>query len=139
MVSIAKFRQLLNALIEVKTHDSDDARRRRLLNIILTGLFLLTLLTLALIIAIEVMWADEFGIVEGENTWLYTWILAIMAGYVFFYALNRKLPNGIAGFLFLLFLLVSFAFSDEAVQLVDGRSLYVFTIPILLSSVLVRP
>ncbi len=139
MISIAKFRQLLDALIEVKTHDADDARRRRLLNIILTGLFLLTLLTLTLIIAIEALLAEEFGIVEGENTWLYTWILAIMAGYVFFYALNRKLPNGIAGFLFLLFLLISFAFSDETVQLVDGRSLYVFTIPILLSSVLVRP
>jgi signal transduction histidine kinase len=139
MVSIAKFRQLVDALIEVKTHDPDDARRRRLLNIILTGLFLLSLLTLALIIAIEILWAENFGIVEGENTWLYTWILAIMAGYVFFYFLNRKLPNGIAGFLFLLFLLISFAFSDETVQLVDGRSLYVFTIPILLSSVLVRP
>jgi signal transduction histidine kinase len=139
MVSIAKFRQLVDALIEVKTHDPDDARRRRLLNIILTGLFLLSLLTLILIIAIEILWAENFGIVEGENTWLYTWILAIMAGYVFFYFLNRKLPNGIAGFLFLLFLLISFAFSDETVQLVDGRSLYVFTIPILLSSVLVRP
>jgi signal transduction histidine kinase len=139
MVSKAKIRQTLDALIEVKTLDSDDARRRRLLNIMLLGMFLLTLLSLALIIAIEALWAKQLGMVAGENTWLYIWLLAILAGYVFFYALNRTLSNGIAGFLFLFFLLISFAFSDEVVHLIDGRSLYVFTIPILLSSVLVRP
>lgn len=131
--------QTLNKIIDVKTSDINTARRCRLLNILLVTMLLLTLLSLITIYIIELFWAETLGMKRDENLQLYLWIWGILAGYVFFYFLNRKFPNGSAGFLFLIFLQIAFAFSDEPAQLIDGRSLYVFTIPILLSSVLIRP
>lgn len=139
MVQAEKIRQTVQILLDVKTNDSDDARRRRLLNIILFSLFLLTSLVLILTLGADLLLGDELGMNDWEKRQLYLWIAGVLFGYVFFYVLNRKLAHGVAGFLFLAFLLAAFAFSDEASELIDGRSLYVFTIPILLASVLVRP
>jgi signal transduction histidine kinase len=132
-------RHTLNRIIDVNTSDINTARRCRLLNILLASMFLLTLLSLITIYVIELFWAETLGMKRDENLQLYLWIWGILTGYAFFYFLNKKFPNGSAGFLFLFFLQISFAFSDEPAQLIDGRSLYVFTIPILLSSVLIKP
>jgi signal transduction histidine kinase len=135
----ANFRNLLEKIIEVKDGDPDDARRRRLFNIILLGTFALSLFSGLLIFLIELFYSEQLGIQKGENTALYLWLAAAICGYIFFYWLNRKLRRGEAGFMFLLFLLVAFAFSDSPEELIDGRSLYTFIMPIMLASVLVRP
>ena len=129
----------INTLLEVQSHDSDDARRRKLLNIILLSLFSLTFLALILAFIVEIFWSEQLGMLAGDNLPLYFWILGVMISCCIFYYINRKLSKGTAGFLFLLFLMVAFAFSDETIELVDGRSLYVFTIPIILASMLVKP
>lgn len=139
MNPLKKLIRFINALLEVQGQDSDDVRRRKLLNIILFSLFVLTFLGLLLSMAIEFLWAEELHMKPGENTELYFWILGVMGACSIFYYANRKLSNGLTGFIFLVFLTIIFAFSDETAELVDGRSLYVFTIPIILSSMLVRP
>jgi PAS domain S-box-containing protein len=55
------------------------------------------------------------------------------------YVLNRTLPGWVAATLFLLFLVLVPALSDDPQQVVDGRTLFVFVIPILIASVLLRP
>ena len=59
-------------------------------------------------------------------------------GSIFIYYINRK--NGqLASLLFLTFLTVAMAFSDSPNQVADGRTLFVFAIPIAISSLLLRP
>lgn len=65
-------------------------------------------------------------------------MLAIL-GVAATYALNRYVSGGLASTVFLLLLIVIAAFSDEPRQIVNGRGLLVFTIPILAASVLLRP
>ena len=139
MIFHRKISAFINTLLEVPNHDSDDARRGRLLNIILLSFFALSFLGLLLGVIAETFFSESLDMAAGENTWLYSWVLIVIAGSGIFYYINRKFSQGVAGFLFLLFLLLAFAFSDKAIELVDGRSLYVFTIPIILASILVRP
>jgi len=139
MIFVEKISLLVKTIINVTASDPDDARRRRLLNIMLLGMFLLTLAGMGFVLLLETLWSEELGIEPGENNAIYLWALGILVGYGFFYFINRKFKNGAAGFIFVLFMMLAFGLSDEPAHLIDGRSLYVFTIPILLASVLVRP
>ncbi|NDJ61658.1 MAG: PAS domain-containing protein, partial [Chloroflexi bacterium] len=55
------------------------------------------------------------------------------------YSINRFGSTLVASALFLLLLLVVLAFSDVPEEVANGRSLFVFTIPITMASVLLRP
>ena len=54
------------------------------------------------------------------------------------YYINKR-SSRIASFLFLLLLTLVFSFSDTPLQLSNGRSLFVFTIPIAISSLIIAP
>jgi signal transduction histidine kinase len=131
----------VNYLVEVSTADPEDARRRRLLNILLLGVGLIALLalaglTLAYLLRSTPSAAEEHNgslrlILQGGG--------ATLAGVILVYAVNRYWSGTIASSLFLLLLTTIFALSDEPRQVVDGRSVFLFTIPILMGSVLLRP
>jgi len=53
--------------------------------------------------------------------------------------INRHWSGWVAGWLFVLLLTSAFALSDDPRQVVEGRALFLFTIPILMSSVILRP
>jgi PAS domain S-box-containing protein len=62
-------------------------------------------------------------------------------GVLLFYWSNRNptIPGWVTSGLFLVFLLVLFLFIDTPDQLAGGRSLFVFTIPIIMASILLYP
>jgi len=116
--------------------DPEDARRRRLLNIMLLAAATGALLVLvALLIAARVGLAGE----QEEVRALGFGIALALFGVAAIYALNRYVLGELASTLFLLLMIALAAFSDEPRQVVDGRGLLVFTIPILAASVLLRP
>ena len=128
---------LLSQLLEVPSTDPGDARRRKLLNILLVGVAALMAL-LVLVTAI----ASITGALGQE----YMGILLLrrgsligLAGVALIFLANRYVSGSLASSLFLVLLIAVSAMSDEPAQLVEGRSLFVFAIPILMASVLLRP
>lgn len=133
------FKRALQAILEPpRTPPSvspDEMRRRRLLNILLLGLFL------AAVGGVVVLTADALimrRIAPDESQWLWGIVLAFLVGPVVLYFINR-VSGRLAAFALLLFLTVAFLFSDTPEQLSNGRSLFLFTIPIATASLILFP
>jgi PAS domain S-box-containing protein len=126
--------QRISNWLNVPSSDPDDARRRKLLNIILGGFIVLSILMLAFAIWtwFTVLHAEWLA---GGNTifWL---TLGLLITSIFLYVLNRYIRGWWVSALFLAVMTIAIAFSDTPEQLIAGRSLFLFTIPIFLASVL---
>jgi PAS domain S-box-containing protein len=125
---------LLQRLISTPSLDPDDSRRRRNLNILLIGT------ECALILAfIASLVAFSTGRSEKE-TILITWASASMALVVILvYLINRYWSGKVAAVLFLTFLTIALSFSDSPEQIANGRSLFIYVIPIAMASVILQP
>ena len=128
----AWFRTTFDRILTVPSIDAEDARRRRILNILLLGVAVLPLplIPLALIYGGTTAFSRQDAI---------TTVLIAVVVFVFSVILlmvNRYLSGRVASVLFLLFLCFIFVFSDEPKELVDGRSLILFTIPVVFSGLL---
>lgn len=125
----------LTRLLRISSSDPDDNRRRSLLNIMLVGL-----ITLAVIIA--ALSAFSLGL---ENVTIDDVFFALVSSIVFFFVafgillLNRRRSGSLAAWFFLFVLLTAISFSDNPQEMVDGRSLYLFTVPILTASFILFP
>jgi len=127
--------RIVRQLLDVPSTDPDDQRRARLLNILLLGVTAITLVAL-----LATASANVAGVIEGPDVIpLYLGCLAMLVGVVIIFAINRYGPGWLASALFLLLLTGVFAFSDEPQEIVSGRSLFLFAIPILMASVLLPP
>lgn len=117
-------------IIDVNVPDPDDARRRRLLNIILLGVTVTT--GIILLVGVISSLADPLS-----NRFL-------LFGPVFIginiglYILNRVYSGIWASLIFIGILTTLILFSDSPSELVNGRSLFFFSIPIVFASVLLR-
>jgi signal transduction histidine kinase len=63
----------------------------------------------------------------------------LFVGMIILFFLNRYLSGKLAATLFLLLITIVMAFSDTPNEVATGRSLFVFTIPIIMASVLLKP
>jgi PAS domain S-box-containing protein len=126
----------LNTILTVPTTDPDDARRRRLLNILLLGTLVAALFGLAGIIVASVI---NPNISQADVQWLLGGITTFTLGLFGIYQVNRRASGRVAAMLFLLLLTIIFVFTDSAQELVRGRSLFLFTIPIAIASLLLAP
>lgn len=129
----------LNRLLEVPVTDPEDARRRRLLNIILTTVAVLAFL----VFFVSFLWhfLGMGGIVREELVYLGWSSIAVvlMSGGIYLLNRSRRLPGWLAAFLFLVFFCALASFTDTPRELSAGRSLFVWTIPIVLAAFLLRP
>jgi signal transduction histidine kinase len=124
-------------LLQVPATDPDDARRKRLLNILLLGTLVAALLGLLSIVIDAVQNPKtEF---TPETQILLGGIVAITLGIFAIYQLNRRVSGRLAALLFLLLLTILFPFTDSADQIIGGRSLFLFTLPIAISSLILVP
>lgn len=128
--------QFLNRFLDVPVTDPDDARRRKLLNIIVAGVGGLSFLLIASNNLIALFNPKSTGVFLINVVGIVIFIVSIG-----FYITNRmsRIPGWIISFVFLLFLTVAIAFSDEPLEVSSGRSLFAFTIPIIMASVLLVP
>jgi signal transduction histidine kinase len=125
-----------DAILNVPVSDPDDARRRRLLNILLLGTILATLAGLSAII-IDNATRGAINRAEIQST-LFGVILATI-GILAIYQINRRFSGRLAATLFLLLLTGVFILTDTPQELTGGRSLFLFTIPIVMSSLILAP
>ena len=124
-----------NNLLDVPSSDPDDARRRKLLNVILVGFFILGILSALAtfyVIFFTTMPTDSFK----ENVSLALTLVGVTVGCVVVFYINRKFSGVLASGVFLLFIMYILSSSDSYEALVDGRSLLYFTIPIVMASML---
>lgn len=115
------FDNILNA----NTVDPDDFRRRKLLNLILIGLTIVSLLT------------SFLGLVSpaaSPQLPLLGLILVLANGVIYF--INRFASGPIAAGIFLLMLILIISFGDEPQEVVEGRTLFFLAVPIVASSIL---
>ena len=126
----------LNTILNVPTIDPDDARQRRLLNILLLGLFIAALTGL---IAIFIYSIINPNLGQSEIQVLLGGIVVFILGLFGVYLINRRLSGRWAALLFLLLLTIIFVFTDTPQELVRGRSLFLFTIPITIASLILAP
>ncbi|RJP47907.1 MAG: PAS domain-containing protein [Anaerolineaceae bacterium] len=115
--------------------DLDETRRRKLLNILLVSMSILTVMGI-IFAAIDVLSRGKPSqdlmliFISGPI------LLLLIAGISI---LNRKYSGKIAGTIFLLVLLVLFYFTDSPAELAGGRSFFVFIIPVTIASLLISP
>ena len=122
--------------LDVPSTDPDDARRRKLLNILLLGAGSITLLALlATSIATVTATAGEPEKVIG----MYVSGASMLLGIGIMLVINRYWSGQVASSLFLLLMIVAIVFSDQPREVVMGHNLFLFAIPILIASVILRP
>ncbi len=128
---------LWKQLIDVPSADPDDARRKRLLNIILIGM-LIAVALLSIVVVLLYAFTDVPPDPAFEATFP---IFAAMAlvGFIAIYAIGRYWSSRIAGMIFLLFLTGLLFMSDTTEEVVSGRSTLYFVLPIVAASMLLRP
>lgn len=129
---IRKFSRLL----EVPATDPEDARRRKLLNILLSGMGLIVAVTVVLTLFVGIL-----RVIGGPEEFvpIYTIGGTLLMAIVGLYAINRYYSGVLSSVLFLILLTIAFAFSDVPKEVAAGRTLFAFTLPIIMSSVLLRP
>lgn len=124
-----------NILNKIYASDPDENRRRRLLSIILRGIFIsavLGLIATSIYIIVFKAWSQQ------DIQLMFISSLVFILGSWVIYTINLR-DSRIAAILFLLLLTLAFSFSDTPAQLANGRSLFVYTIPIAVASLIVQP
>ncbi len=132
MVFSGKISRFLNGFLDVPSIDPNDSRRRKLLNIILAFVGSLTLFVLITTPFLS-------GFEKQDALILILSSIAILLATIILFFINRFSMGWLASAIFLIFLVILFAFSDSPDQVIGGRSLFVFTIPIVMASMLLRP
>lgn len=128
--------KFFDQMLDVPVTDPDDARRRRVLNILMFGTVIAALAGLLALIA------DGFinqSLTDTDRQLFIFGILFVTLGVAGIYVINRRVSGQWAALLFLLLLTFIFSFSDTPEYLAGGRSLFVYTIPIAIASLILFP
>lgn len=129
-------KKYLDPILNVPVTDPDDARRRRVLNILMLGTVVAALAGLIPIVFDSLV----SKILTNADRQLFIFgILFITLGIAGIYVINRRVSGRWAALLYLLLLTLIFSFSDQPEYLAGGRSLFVYTIPIAISSLILFP
>ncbi len=125
----------ISRFLAVSTADPDDTRRRRILNILVASVAILSLFAILISLA-----AIFFGWQRWDNVSLIIIGSTItILGMLIVYLINILWSGRVAATIFLVLLTVVFAFSDTPDQVSGGRSLFNFAIPIIMASILLAP
>lgn len=127
---------LVSRLLDVPTTEAEDARRRKLLNILLLGLLAIDAATIliSLLVTLFASVGEEY-----EQLLLVAGTSILFVGILVIYAINRYRSGPLASMLFLLLITFVFTFSDTPYEIANGRSLFLFAVPIIMASVLLQP
>ncbi len=125
----------INTALEVKTSDPDEKRRAKLLNILLLGLFVLTIL--GLLASLSLMISSQ-PLPDNYNITMMS-IAAMLVITVIIFIINRYFSPIVASVLFIIFLTIILYFSAPPYESVWGRNMIMLALPIVMSSVVFRP
>ncbi len=128
--------KFFDSILNVSVPDPDDARRRRVLNILLLGTLAATIMGIAAIVSSYIV-SVEFRNIENQR--LLLGIVGLTLGMMFIYQINKRWSGRWAALLYLLLLTAIFTATDSPEELSNGRSLFVFTLPIAMASLILVP
>ena len=124
--------QFVDKLLNVPLEDPDEQRRSLLFNILTLGLISLVFIAVVLTIFLpEAETLDKSRLTIAGS--------ALLGGLVIVFIIGRYWSVRQASWLLLGILTISMALADTPQEVVSGRVLYMFTIPIFMASVLLRP
>ena len=129
-------KKFFDSILSVPVSDPDDARRRRILNILLLGTLGATVFGF---LGIVISSATTAQLTNPETQLLIGGIFITTLGIMGIYQINKRLSGRWAALLFLMFLTLIFTFTDSAEELSNGRSLFIFMLPIAISSLILLP
>ena len=115
-----------------KSVNIDNQRRRVLLNYILAGVSVLSVLAMLTAITTQLIGGRTY------DPLIYFVSLGLLAGIALIYALNRMGYVIVAGALMLIVLTAAISLTDEPILLISGQSLFFFVIPIMMASFLLH-
>jgi signal transduction histidine kinase len=127
----------LNSILNIPSSDPDNARRGRLLNIMILGILGAAVVGFILTIVSVFRGMSSLSDPETQNLFLGIFITILVLFGI--YQVNRRFSARIAALLFLLFLTLIITFTDNPEQLSNGRSLVIYTLPIAISSLILVP
>jgi len=130
-------RAYINQILDVSRSDPDEARRGRLLNILLLGVLIAAMVGLISIVVNTIRLRASFS--DAEVQVLVGGIVVFTFGILVIYQINRRLSGRWAALIFLLLLTFIFVFTDSPEELANGRSLFLFMLPIAFSSLILVP
>ncbi len=128
--------RFFDQILAVPIGDPDDTRRRRLLNILLLGVFVSGLM--GVVISIGIFFFARERLSRPGVQFILPTAVIFMIGTATIYLINRRSGRW-AGFLFLMLLTLSISFSDTPIEVATGRSLFFFAFPIAVSSLVLFP
>ena len=129
-------KNFFESILTVPVTDPDDARRRRVLNILLLGTLTATVIGF---LGIVIRSASTAQLNDPETQFLISGTFVMTLGIMGIYQVNKRWSGRWAALFFLIFLTVIFSFIDSAEELSNGRSLFVFMLPIAISSLILIP
>lgn len=122
----------VNKWLEVQSSDPDVRRRAKLLNILL-----MSVLILACFAMVGVLFANITGLAETSGVFVPSVLMLLAVVGIFF--INRYLSTSVAGILFLLVLTTILTLSAPPYESVWGRNMIMFSLPVVMASVILRP
>jgi len=127
--------RFLSYLVDIPSEDPDERRRSRLLNLLLLSLSVLTFLTFLVTVLVSIAnvqnWETNLTVLVGSG--------AGLLSFAVIYVINRRGLSWLASTLFLLVLIAIISFTEsDPKEVIDGRTLFLFAIPILTASVILR-
>jgi PAS domain S-box-containing protein len=125
----------ISYLIPAK-NDPDEIRRRELVRILSLGLLVLSLIGFVVVLIYLLINPTEWKLQDNRLA-LVTALVATTASAVI-HQLNKR-SSRLSSFLLLVLLVTVSIFSDTPDQLASGRSLFIFTFPIAVSSLILAP
>jgi len=131
-------KRFLDFLLNVSVPDPDDARRRRLLNILLLGNTFAALLGLIAAVLDSVA-SSKQGLDNPDARIIIVSVLIATLGFLGIYQVNRRFSGRWAALLFLLLLTGIFSLADSPHEVANGRTLLLFTVPIATASLVLAP
>jgi PAS domain S-box-containing protein len=117
-------------------NDPDERRKRDLVRVLTLGLLVLSIIGFVVVIIYVLLTPGSLGLQDNQLA-LASAFIAIVAS-LGIYQLN-KYSSRSSSFLLLVLLVTVSIFSDTPDQLANGRSLFIFTFPIAVSSLILAP
>jgi signal transduction histidine kinase len=127
----------LQRLLKLERTDSDDERRKKNLNF-----FIVWIYTAVVIVCLTSLIIVFFGLQQG---YIGEVLYLLFGGLIFFIAvgvvfwMNNAFSRNYASYIFLSLLILVIIFTDTPLQLVAGRGLLIFALPIIITSFILKP
>ncbi len=122
-------KKFFDRILNVDVADPEDSRKRRLLNTLLLGIFVVVILNIVTVF----LYPEMMG--NSGVQFLLLGIAVFFIGIILIYWINRYSGKW-AAFLFLLLLTLTVNLTDTPAELSNGRSIFVYTFPIIISSLI---